>query len=82
LQVVVDEEQARACKDHAPANLARLRRFALNVLRANRTRGSTGGRNKRAGWTMPSPSASSLPPKAIAVGNRAIFLAERTALTR
>ena len=33
-----------------PENLARLRRFALNVLRANRIRGSTRGKIKRAGW--------------------------------
>ena len=39
LDVVLDEDQARARKDHAPENLARLRRFALNVLRANRDPG-------------------------------------------
>lgn len=50
LDVVLDEDQARARKDHAPENLARLRRFALNVLRANRIRGSTRGKIKRAGW--------------------------------
>ena len=50
LDGVVDEYQDRARKDHAPENLARLRRFALNVLRANRTHGSTRGKIKRAGW--------------------------------
>jgi predicted transposase YbfD/YdcC len=50
LDVVLDEDQARARKDHAPENLARLRRFALNVLRANREKGSTRGKIKRAGW--------------------------------
>jgi predicted transposase YbfD/YdcC len=50
LDVVLDEDQARARKDHAPENLARLRRFALNVLRANRNQGSTRGKIKRAGW--------------------------------
>jgi predicted transposase YbfD/YdcC len=50
LDVVLDEDQARARKDHAPENLARLRRFALNVLRANRDPGSTRGKIKRAGW--------------------------------
>ena len=50
LDVVLDEDQARARKDHAPENLARLRRFALNVLRANRDQGSTRGKIKRAGW--------------------------------
>ena len=32
LDVVMDEDQARARKDHAPENLARLRRFALDLL--------------------------------------------------
>jgi predicted transposase YbfD/YdcC len=50
LDVVMDEDQARARKDHAPENLARLRRFALNLLRANTDKGSTRGKFKRAGW--------------------------------
>jgi predicted transposase YbfD/YdcC len=50
LDVVLDEDLARAREDHAPENLARLRRFALNVLRANRDPGSTRGKIKRAGW--------------------------------
>jgi predicted transposase YbfD/YdcC len=50
LDVVMDEDQARARKDHAPENLARLRRFALNLLRANTNKGSTRGKFKRAGW--------------------------------
>jgi predicted transposase YbfD/YdcC len=50
LDVVLDEDRARARKDHAPENLARLRRFALNVLRANKDQGSTRGKIKRAGW--------------------------------
>jgi predicted transposase YbfD/YdcC len=50
LDVVLDEDLARARKDHAPENLARLRRFALNVLRANKDNGSTRGKIKRAGW--------------------------------
>lgn len=50
LDVVMDEDRARARKDHAPENLARLRRFALNVLRANQDKGSTRGKIKRAGW--------------------------------
>jgi hypothetical protein len=41
---------ARARKGHAPESLARLRRFALNVLRTNREMGSTRGKIKRAGW--------------------------------
>jgi predicted transposase YbfD/YdcC len=50
LDVVLDEDRARARKDHAPENLARLRRFDLNVLRANKDQGSTRGKIKRAGW--------------------------------
>ena len=50
LDVILDEDQARARKDHAPENLARLRRFALNVLRADKDSGSTRGKIKRAGW--------------------------------
>ena len=48
--MVMDEDGSRARKDHAPENLARLRRFALNLLRANPTPGSTRGKIKRAGW--------------------------------
>jgi hypothetical protein len=40
----------RARKDHALENLARLRRSALNVLRANQDQGSTRGKIRRAGW--------------------------------
>jgi predicted transposase YbfD/YdcC len=50
LDVVLDEDLARARKDHAPENLARLRRFALNVLRLNHAHGSIRGKIKRAGW--------------------------------
>ena len=41
---------ADARKDHAPENLARLRRFALNGLRVNHAQGSIRGKIKRAGW--------------------------------
>jgi predicted transposase YbfD/YdcC len=47
--VVMDEDQSRARKDHAPENLARLRRFALNLLRTHPDKGSTRGKIKRAG---------------------------------
>ena len=40
---MIDEDQARARKDRAPENLARLRRLARNRLRANQERGSTRG---------------------------------------
>jgi predicted transposase YbfD/YdcC len=50
LDVVMDEDQSRARKDNGPENLARLRRFALNILRANQDKGSTRGKIKRAAW--------------------------------
>ena len=50
LDVVMDEDQSRSRKDNAPENLARLRRFALNLLRANKDKGSTRGKIKRAAW--------------------------------
>lgn len=51
LDVILDEDLARNRKDNAPANLAALRRLALNVARAhpdNTT--SLRGKLKRAGW--------------------------------
>ncbi len=50
LDVIMDEDQSRARKDNAPENLARLRRFALNIIRANQDKGSTRGKIKRAAW--------------------------------
>jgi len=44
------EDQARHRKDHGPENLARLRRFALNLIRANPDKGSARGTRKRAAW--------------------------------
>lgn len=46
----MDEDQSRARKDNGPENLARLRRFALNIIRANPDKGSTRGKIKRAAW--------------------------------
>jgi predicted transposase YbfD/YdcC len=51
LDVVLDEDQARSRKDHAPANLAILRRLALNIARAHPdTKTSLRGKLKRAAW--------------------------------
>jgi len=50
LDVVMDEDQARNRRDHGPENLALLRRFALNLLRTNTSKGSTRLKAKRAGW--------------------------------
>src|SRR3954466_1881027 len=50
LDVVLREDHARARKDHAPANLAILRRMALNTIKANKDKGSPRLKFKRAGW--------------------------------
>jgi predicted transposase YbfD/YdcC len=51
LDVVLDEDQARSRKDHAPANLAVLRRLALNIARAHPdTKTSLRAKLKRAAW--------------------------------
>lgn len=50
LDVVFDEDHSRARTDNAPLNLAVLRRLALNLAKANQTRGSIRGKLKRAGW--------------------------------
>jgi predicted transposase YbfD/YdcC len=51
LDVLLDEDLARSRKDNAPANLAVLRRLALNVARAHPdSKTSLRGKLKRAGW--------------------------------
>jgi predicted transposase YbfD/YdcC len=51
LDVVFDEDLARNRKDNAPANLAILRRLALNIARAHPDKKtSMRGKLKRAGW--------------------------------
>ena len=51
LDVVLDEDLARNRKDNAPANLAVLKRLALNIVRAHPdTTTSLRGKLKRAGW--------------------------------
>jgi predicted transposase YbfD/YdcC len=51
LDVVFDEDQARSRKDNAPANLAVLRRLALNIARSHPdTKTSLRGKLKRAAW--------------------------------
>jgi hypothetical protein len=50
LDVVLREDHARARKDHPPANLAILRRMALNTIKANKDKGSHRLKFKRAGW--------------------------------
>lgn len=50
LDVVMNEDQARARKDSAPENLALLRRLALNIIKRNQDKGSNRIKFKRAGW--------------------------------
>ena len=50
LDVILHEDHARARKDHAPTNLAILRRMALNAIKANQDKGSNRLKLKRAGW--------------------------------
>jgi predicted transposase YbfD/YdcC len=50
LDVLLDEDLARSRKDHAPANLAVLRRLALNIARIHPAKTSLRGKLKRAGW--------------------------------
>lgn len=50
LDVVLDEDQARARKDNGPENLAVLRRLALNIVRRDTSKASLRRKLKRAGW--------------------------------
>lgn len=50
LDVAFNEDRVRSRKDHAPQNLALLRKLALNLLRQNPDKGSIKGKIKRAGW--------------------------------
>jgi predicted transposase YbfD/YdcC len=50
LDVLMDEDRARARKDNAAENLARLRRLALNLLRTEPEKISLRGKMKKAGW--------------------------------
>ena len=50
LDVVFNEDQSRNRKDHCPENLALMRKLALNLARLEPSRGSMGGKLKRAGW--------------------------------
>lgn len=53
LDVVMDEDRARARKDHAGENIALLRRLALNILRADPDKASLRGKIKKAAWNDP-----------------------------
>lgn len=53
LDVAMAEDLSRNRKDHGPENLALLRRFALNIIKANKDKGSNRLKLKRAGWSDP-----------------------------
>lgn len=50
LDVDLREDAARSRKDHAPQNLAIIRKLALNLLRQHPDKGSIKGKIKRASW--------------------------------
>ena len=50
LDVVMNDDQHRARKDHDPANFAALRRIALNIIKVNTAKGSNRVKFKKAGW--------------------------------
>lgn len=50
LDVAFDEDRARNRKDHGPANIALLRKLALNLLRTTPDTASIRRKIKRAGW--------------------------------
>jgi predicted transposase YbfD/YdcC len=50
LDVTMNEDQARHCKDYGPENIALLRRLALNLAKLEGSKGSMKGKLKRAGW--------------------------------
>ena len=68
LDAVMDEDESRSGKDHGPENLARLRRFALNLLRANPTRALSAVRSSAPPGTTTSCSISSKRPTAMPLG--------------
>lgn len=51
LDMTFDEDRARSRKDHAPENLATLRKLALNLLRTARPNISIRRKRKRSGWS-------------------------------
>lgn len=50
LDVTMNEDRTRHCKDHGPENIALLRRLALNLAKLEGSKGSMKGKLKRAGW--------------------------------
>jgi hypothetical protein len=51
LDVMMNDDQHRARKDHAPTNFAALCRIALSIIKANPVKGSNCGKFKKAWWS-------------------------------
>ena len=49
--VVMNNDQHRARKNHAPENFATLRRIALNIIKTNPAKSSNRGKFKKARWS-------------------------------
>jgi predicted transposase YbfD/YdcC len=52
LDVVFDEDRCRTRRDHAPYNLALLRRIALNLIRQNQGKNSLQAMRKAVSWNQ------------------------------
>jgi len=50
LDVVLDEDMNRTRKDNGPENLSQLRRLALNIVRADKSKGSLAGKLRKCAW--------------------------------
>ncbi len=50
LDVVLDEDMSRTRKDNGPENLAIRRRLALNIARADKSKGSLAGKLRKCAW--------------------------------
>ncbi len=53
LDVTFDEDKLRARMNNAAQNLAVVRRFVLNLLKQDTSKGSLKGKRKKAGWSEP-----------------------------
>ena len=60
LDVTFGEDQCRIRKDHAPENLAVIRRIALNLVKQEKSKHSMRGKRKRVAWSNEYPSRPSL----------------------
>ncbi len=50
LDVMLDEDMSRTRKDNGPDNLAMLRRLALNIAHADKSKGSLAGKLRKCAW--------------------------------